>query len=91
MTDILPDTIRRLYTDPGEYIDSDHPAVQQFASDAVRADASPREKASVLYKDALDGIRYNPCVSMRVAETFRASSVLASARTAPSANRCTAG
>ena len=42
MTDILPDTIRRLYTDPGEYIDSDHPAVQQFAEDAVRADASVR-------------------------------------------------
>ncbi|MGT2439701.1 hypothetical protein ACU4GH_32495 [Bradyrhizobium betae] len=44
MTDSLPDTIRRLYTDPGEYIDSDHPAVQQFANDVVRAEASaPRE------------------------------------------------
>ena len=26
MTTVLPDTIRRLCTDPGEYIDSDHPA-----------------------------------------------------------------
>src|SRR6201995_295236 len=77
MTDIPPDTIRRLYTDPGEYIDSDHPAVQQFAANSVRADASPREKASVLYKAVRDGIRYNPYVSMRVADTFRASSVLA--------------
>lgn len=77
MTDILPDTIRRLYTDPGEYIDSDHPAVQKFASEAVRAEASARAKASVLYKAVRDGIRYNPYVSMRVAETFRASSVLA--------------
>ena len=77
MTDILPDTIRRLYTDPGEYIDSDHPAVRQFAETAVAADASAREKASVLYKAVRDGIRYNPYVSMRVAETFRASSVLA--------------
>jgi transglutaminase-like putative cysteine protease len=77
MTEPLPDTIRRLYTDPAEYIDSDHPAVQQFAEAAVRADASVREKASVLYKTVRDGIRYNPYVSMRVAETFRASSVLA--------------
>jgi transglutaminase-like putative cysteine protease len=77
MTDILPDTIRRLYTDPGEYIDSDHPAVQQFAETSVRADAGAREKASVLYKAVRDGIRYNPYVSMRVADTFRASSVLA--------------
>ena len=36
MTDILPDTLRRLYTDPGEYIDSDHPAVQAFAGAAAR-------------------------------------------------------
>ena len=35
MTDVLPDTIRRLYTDPGEYIDSDHPTVQDFARAAV--------------------------------------------------------
>ncbi|XUJ37701.1 hypothetical protein ACQ5SK_17435 [Bradyrhizobium japonicum] len=77
MTAPLPDTIRRLYTDPGEYIDSDHPAVRQFAEAAVHADASAREKASVLYKAVRDGIRYNPYVSMRVADTFRASSVLA--------------
>ena len=77
MTAPLPDTIRRLYTDPGEYIDSDHPAVRQFAEAAVHADASAREKASVLYKAVRDGIRYNPYVSMRVADPFRASSVLA--------------
>src|SRR6516225_9409705 len=77
MTEPLPDTIHRLYTDPGEYIDSDHPAVRQFAETAVRADASEREKAIVLYKAVRDGIRYNPYVSMRVADSFRASSVLA--------------
>ena len=38
MTDILSDTLRRLYTDPGEYIDSDHPAVQNFAGAAAAAD-----------------------------------------------------
>ena len=77
MTDILSDTLRRLYTDPGEYIDSDHPAVQNFAGAAAAADLGDRDKASLLYRAVRDGIRYNPYVNMRAAETFRASSVLA--------------
>ena len=77
MTSALPDTIHRLYTDPGEYIDSDHPAVQAFAKAAVPEGASDREKASRLYKAVRDGIRYNPYVNMRTPEAFRASSVLA--------------
>jgi transglutaminase-like putative cysteine protease len=77
MTDVLPDTIRRLYTDPGEYIDSDHSLVQNFARTAVPAGASEREKASLLYKAVRDGIRYNPYANWRIPEVFRASSVLA--------------
>ena len=77
MTDILPDTIRRLYTDPAEYIDSDHPAVSDFARANVAANSGDREKASLLYKAVRDGIRHNPYVDMRTPETFRASSVLA--------------
>ncbi len=77
MTSALPDTIRRLYTDPGEYIDSDHPAVRSFAEAAVPKGADGREKASLLYKAVRDGIRYNPYVDMCTPETFRASSVLA--------------
>lgn len=77
MIDLVPDTILRLYTDPGEYIDSDHPAVRDFAVAAVPTDASAREKASLLYKTVRDGIRYNPYVSLTNVETFRASSVLA--------------
>src|SRR5215475_9443531 len=77
MTELLPGTICRLYIDPGEYIDSDHPAVQDFAKAAAPANAADREKASLLYKAVRDGIRYNPYVNMRAAETFRASSVLA--------------
>lgn len=77
MTDVLPDALRRLYTDPGEYIDSDHPAVEAFAADAVPAHAGDRDKASGLYSAVRDGIRYNPYVNMRVPESFRASSVLA--------------
>jgi transglutaminase-like putative cysteine protease len=84
MTNVLPDAIRRLYTDPGEYIDSDHPAVRDFASTAVAADAGDREKASLLYKAVRDGIRYNPYVNMLTPETFRASSVLAAGNGYPS-------
>ena len=77
MTEHLPDTISRLYTDPGEYVDSDHPAVEAFARAAVPANASAREIASRLYTAVRDGIRYNPYVSMRSPESYRASSVLA--------------
>jgi transglutaminase-like putative cysteine protease len=77
MPDVVSDTVRRLYTDPGEYIDSDHPAVQAFAKAAVAATADDRGKASLLYKAVRDGIRYNPYVDMCTPETFRASSVLA--------------
>lgn len=77
MTSALPDTLRRLYTDPAEYIDSDHPAVESFASAAVPEDTGDREKASRLYRAVRDGIRYNPYVDMRTPETFRASGVLA--------------
>jgi transglutaminase-like putative cysteine protease len=77
MTSHLPDTLRHLYTDPADYIDSDHPAVETFACASVAPDASDRTKASQLYTAVRNGIRYNPYVNMRVNETFRASSVLA--------------
>jgi transglutaminase-like putative cysteine protease len=64
MTEQLPDTIRHLYTDPAEFIDSDHPAVQDFAKAAAPANAGEREIASLLYKTVRDGIRYNPYVNM---------------------------
>ena len=77
MTDILPPSEARLYANPAEYIDSDHPTVQAFAKAHAPEGASDREKASLLYKAVRDGIRYNPYVDMRAPESFRASSVLA--------------
>lgn len=77
MTSTLPDAVRRLNTAPAEYIDSDHPAVREFAESAVPQRAGDREKASLLYGAVRDGIRYNPYVNMRTPEAFRASSVLA--------------
>jgi transglutaminase-like putative cysteine protease len=77
MTQELPDTLRRLYSGPGEYIDSDHPAVRDFAMAAAPAQAGDRDKASLLYKAVRDAIRYNPYVNMGAPQTFRASGVLA--------------
>ncbi|MFV0281513.1 MAG: transglutaminase-like domain-containing protein [Rhodoblastus sp.] len=77
MTDPLTESERRLYLDPGDYIDSEHSAVMAFAHEHAPAGASAREKASLLYKAVRDAIRYNPYVNMRTLETFRASSVLA--------------
>jgi transglutaminase-like putative cysteine protease len=77
MTETLSDTIRRLYTEPADYIDSDDPTVEDFARSAVATEASDRDKASRLYTAVRDGIRYNPYVDLRLPETFRASSVLA--------------
>ena len=77
MTDILHDSERRLFLDPGDYIDSEHPAVVAFARENAPADASDRDKARALYTAVRDKIRYNPYVNMRTPETFRASSVIA--------------
>ena len=77
MNDMLPDALRRLYTDPADYIDSDHSSVVAFAHAAVGPTDSAREKASKLYTAVRDGIRYNPYVNTSVPEAFRASSVLA--------------
>ncbi|MDE2364249.1 MAG: transglutaminase family protein [Hyphomicrobiales bacterium] len=77
MTDILSDSEARLYTDPAEYVDSDHPAVIAFAREHAPDVLGAREKVAALYKAVRDGIRYNPYVKMTVPETFRASSVAA--------------
>jgi transglutaminase-like putative cysteine protease len=77
MTEALSASHANLYTDPAEYIDSDHPAVQAFARAHAPEGASDREKASLLYTAVRDGVRYNPYVDMRSPESFRASSVLA--------------
>lgn len=74
MTETLTDTLRRLYTDPADYIDFDHPAVKAFAAAQAAGDA--RTTASKLYTAVRDGIRYQPYVDMSDAGTFRASSVL---------------
>jgi hypothetical protein len=49
--DVLPDTIRHLYTDPAEFIDGDHPAVEDLAKSAVGANAGERVPAKFLMRE----------------------------------------
>ncbi|NQD95764.1 transglutaminase family protein [Pseudomonas sp. CrR25] len=68
----------REYLDPGRFIDSDHPAVAEFAEQACGDQRTPREQAVALYYAVRDGIRYNPYVFSRDPETLKASHALLS-------------
>jgi transglutaminase-like putative cysteine protease len=70
------DSLRRVYLDPGEYIDSDHPDIIAFAKAAAPEGAGAKEAATALFSAVRDQIRYQPYVDMSKAETFLASSVL---------------
>src|SRR5206468_908509 len=76
----LTPALRRLYLDPADYVDSDHPDVQLYASTVLAGKHESREKVRALYRAVRDDIRYDPYVDYRDPETFRASSVLAARR-----------
>jgi transglutaminase-like putative cysteine protease len=76
----LTPTLRRLYLDPADYVDSDHPDVQRYARAVLGPQTDPHDIVRVLYRAVRDDIRYDPYVDYRHPETFRASSVLAARR-----------
>ncbi|MBV9393144.1 MAG: transglutaminase family protein [Methylobacteriaceae bacterium] len=76
----LSATLRRLYLDPADYVDSDHADVQRYATSILAAEDEPRAIARALYRAVRDDIRYDPYVDYHDPETFRASSVLAARR-----------
>jgi transglutaminase-like putative cysteine protease len=63
------------YLQPGTYIDSDHPAVAEFARNAVQG-ADHVARAVSLYYAVRDGIRYNPFLDFTDDSAYRASSCL---------------
>ncbi len=78
MTDVTSPTRSAASTPtPANMSTATIPPSQAFARAAVPRGASTRESASRLYTAVRDGIRYNPYVSMRSPESYRASSVLA--------------
>ena len=64
------------YLNPTYYIDSDHPAVVEFASRNSGSGEKEIEKAVQLYNAVRDGIRYNPYSIEPFKESMKASSVL---------------
>jgi len=63
------------YLQPGTYIDSDHPAVAEFARNAVQG-ADHVARAVSLYYAVRDGIRYNPFLDFTDDSAYRASRCL---------------
>jgi transglutaminase-like putative cysteine protease len=65
------------YLRPTEFIDSESPAVQAFAKEAVKGAETETEKAIKLYYAVRDGIYYDPYRVEITRESFRASVILA--------------
>ena len=64
------------YLSPTSIIDSDHPAIRNYARQIVAGVANPPEMAVKLYLAVRDGIRYDPYTPFYLPEHYRASSVL---------------
>lgn len=63
------------FLSPGRYIDSDHPAVVEFARKHVKG-SSDVERAVSLYYAVRDGIRYNPFLDFSKDTAFQGSKCL---------------
>ena len=66
----------RPYLEPATFIDSDAPAVRDFARRIVGAETDRVKSAVRLYYAVRDGIVYSPYCDFQSADTFRASAVL---------------
>ncbi|WP_085629671.1 MULTISPECIES: transglutaminase family protein [unclassified Pseudomonas] len=67
----------REYLSPGRFIDSDHPAVVEFAELHRGPDRDPRAQAVSLYYAVREAVRYNPYTFSRDPDTLRGSYALA--------------
>lgn len=66
----------REYLEPGRFIDSDHPALVEFAEMSRGSSRDPRQQAISLYYQVRDQIRYNPYTFSRDPETLKTSHAL---------------
>ena len=64
------------YLTPTEIIDSNHPKIQQYATQTIGGCGDPVERAVLLYLAVRDGIRYDPYTPFHLPEHYRASAVL---------------
>lgn len=70
----------REYLSPGRFIDSDHPAVVEFAEQHRGASRDPLERAINLYYAVREAVRYNPYTFSRDPQTLRGSYALTTGR-----------
>lgn len=70
MTDLKP------FTEPNQFVDCDHRAVQEYARANCGHQQDPIQKAVALYYSIRDGFRYNPWGMAARPEDFKASAVL---------------
>ena len=61
---------------PGKFVDSDHPAVIEFATLHSGSGRSDVEKALSLYYAIRDGIRYNPYIDAKSSTAYPASDAI---------------
>ena len=64
------------YLTPTEIIDSNHPKIQEYATQTIGGCSDPVERAVLLYLAVRDGIRYDPYTPFHLPEHYRASAVL---------------
>ena len=69
-----------IYLRPTQFIESDSPAVVDFAAEAVGDAADPREKAVRLFYAVRDGIRYDPYTWHTDPRIYKATTTLATRR-----------
>lgn len=67
------------YLRPSRFIDSDHPAVVEFAETHRGTSRDPRQQAVSLYYAVREAVRYNPYTFSLDPETLRGSHALATA------------
>jgi transglutaminase-like putative cysteine protease len=71
-THVQPDSVLR----PSFFVDSDHPLVLSFATDAAGGETTDRGRAIALFYAVRDGIRYDPYRIDLSPEAMRASAAL---------------
>lgn len=65
---------------PGHYVDSDAPAVREFAAAAIGSEGSPTGRAISLFEAVRDRIWYDPFTCSNDPAQYRASAVAASSQ-----------
>ena len=68
------------YLQPTHFIDSDAPAIREFARDASKAAQDGLERVVQLYRAVRDRVLYDPYVDITNPRSYRASDVLALGR-----------